>query len=863
MKFLVISNLFPPAYIGGYEVGAGWVCEELRARGHQVLLWTSSIAIDGHGDKYQILPQVRLPAYDYLPAGPCVYGVDVLNGVLAEGYPESFAAVRGVIEDFVCAYPEQRRNRAEQITRFDPDAILVFNPACLLDPVFAELRAIPPLGAIPVAHIVSDDWPLKWRRSHPFIFLRDHWQSSKHEGRRTADEVSGLLGRLGDLCDQSGLFAFSEAPDCDRFAYTSRFIRKKCAPAFPSGRPETVIHWGLPGIRDYPSVPAAQFTREDPLRLVYCGQIRAHKGLIRVLQALQHTRKPHSLTVIGDTSSEYAAFCEAYVHETGLGARVRFTGRRPPSEVIPLMVQEAEVLLLPSLATDTGGFEEPFSIVLIQGMAAGLCVAAGRSGGSVEAIREGETGLFFDPNDPQSIASLIDRLEEDRALARSLACAGRDHALVSYGIETMVDQLLELVAAPVAPAVFFCVRNAIVDPANSGCVRVARRLGAAIEKSRSVRFVTWDGDTGELHLLRADQAEVLGRFNGPCSGVGYEPGCLVTGSPLVRHEHRGAWLILPEVMPADHLARILSNARTYGQKVAAVFHDAIPLLHPEFCNPEIRNNHGSYMELLARCDLVIPNSHFSAQCLKAYWQDHHITGCRVETVLLPGEFPTARLGADSLPSAGDPIRILCVSTLEPRKNHARLLEAFRLLKTLVPNQRIELHLVGNSYEGALDIAERIEAAASADPALKWWRVVDDATLSRLYLQSHFTVYPSVIEGFGLPIVESLWHARPCICSKEGVMAEVAAAGGCITADVLDPRSIAHAMARLVVDLDLRRQLATEAASRTLSSWADYSASVLALVDHWDSHAGGRVDTLPAASGSGPVSASSSRVTNCH
>ncbi|MEZ5391416.1 MAG: CmcI family methyltransferase [Bryobacterales bacterium] len=200
---------------------------------------------------------------------------------------------------------------------------------------------------------------------------------------------------------------------------------------------------------------------------------------------------------------------------------------------------------------------------------------------------------------------------------------------------------------------------------------------------------------------------------------------------------------------------------------------------------------------------------------------------KVEPVLLPGELAGGSPQQKEVrPLEGSRVEMLCVSTLEPRKNHRRLLEAFAKLRREAPQIDWRLTLVGNHYDGAHEIAEMVERAAADGEGLQWRGVVDDATLHELYLSSDFTVYPSEIEGFGLPILESLWHARPCICADEGVMEELASGGGCLTVDVRDPAAIARAMERLATDAELYRALAEQAAARPIDDWRGYAERIV-------------------------------------
>ncbi len=827
MKILVISNLFPPAFLGGYEVGAAWVCAELRRRGHEVMIWTASDAVDGRPSGHRVLHQPGREDFRWLPAGPTFYGLDVIGGLLLGNYDRSYDPVRQLLREFIDTYPARRAERRRLIEEFHPDQVLIFNPACILDPVFAELSGLPVLRNKPHVALISDDWPLHWHSNHPLVFLWRHWHALRHASALHLNPGDRLLLALGNCLADSGNFEFGASPVYTHAAFTSGRLREKCRPATLHGVPTRVIHWGLPAIGDYPSHQAGT-APDRPLRLAFCGQIRPHKGLIRILRAMQLTARPCSLTVIGDDSTEYARFCRAYAEETGLAGRVDFTGKIPADEVPVRLATQADLLVLPSLDGGPEGFEEPFSIVLLQGMAAGLAVAASPFGGSKEAFEDGVSGRFFDPDKPAELANIIDALDADRDLLGRLGQAARRRAQEHFAIEEMVDGIIGFATTPgaLAPRLLYAVRNATIDPANSGCVRVTRRLGRLVERKSPITFVTWPDQSGSLRQLDNNQAEVLGRFNGPRHALGLRPGEDVQASAFLTGHHAGGWLVLPEIMPAAELAGLLGRARDNRLRTAAIFYDAIALLQPEFCNEEIRANHAAYMRTLASCDLVIPISRFSEECLLRFWRETDTPPTRVQTVLLPGEFSGTRLASGIAPPQTDVVRLLCVSTLEPRKNHLRLLAAMRRLPELCPQLRFELNLVGNGYAGASDITHAVEAATAADDRIRWWRVVDDQRLRELYTGAHFTIYPSLIEGFGLPILESLWHERPCICSDQGVMAELARDGGCLATNVRDELCLAQAITMLGTDQAFRQRLTAEAAQRPLKTWDQYSDEIL-------------------------------------
>jgi glycosyltransferase involved in cell wall biosynthesis len=96
-----------------------------------------------------------------------------------------------------------------------------------------------------------------------------------------------------------------------------------------------------------------------------------------------------------------------------------------------------------------------------------------------------------------------------------------------------------------------------------------------------------------------------------------------------------------------------------------------------------------------------------------------------------------------------------------------------------------------------------------------------------YAACAFTVYPSLVEGFGLPVIESLAHGRPCICSGRGALGESARGGGCVSLDVVEAGSIADAIARLLASPAEVAALTSAARARTFRTWVDYARELAA------------------------------------
>jgi glycosyltransferase involved in cell wall biosynthesis len=145
--------------------------------------------------------------------------------------------------------------------------------------------------------------------------------------------------------------------------------------------------------------------------------------------------------------------------------------------------------------------------------------------------------------------------------------------------------------------------------------------------------------------------------------------------------------------------------------------------------------------------------------------------------------------------------VLAVGTLEPRKNLARLAEATRLLG-------VDLRIAGGSGWGRVELGE-----VGVRPLGR----VSDEELARLYRGARCLAYPSLYEGFGIPIVEAMASGTPVVTSRGGATEEVAGGAG-VLVDPLDPASIAAGIEEAVAR---REELVRAGLDRAREfSWAE-------------------------------------------
>lgn len=405
-------------------------------------------------------------------------------------------------------------------------------------------------------------------------------------------------------------------------------------------------------------------------------------------------------------------------------------------------------------------------------------------------------------------------------------------------IKAYADLLSEL--APIhdlpTPQLVIDTSACLRDTANTGVARVVRSLTRKLQNFGQPLFVTWNENLRAYVLPTEGEYHNLALYGGPLPNPEHyvlprsPANAPQTLASLGGRHLRNGWLLQSEIVFERQGPDRRAAARELGLQVAAIFYDAIPVTHPEWvADTLIRDNHAAYMRGLAECDRVLPISPDAGTQLQAFWERENITPrAQVRTCWIPGELtasPRATIAADA-PRPGEPLRILCVSTLEPRKNHKTLLAAVARLAVDYPQLDWQLDMIGNRYAGADWIVEAVREASAADPRIVWHGVVDDDTLNDYYARAHVSVYASLVEGYGMPIVESLWHARPCICHNGGVMAELAAEGGCRTVDMSDPAALAAMIHELATQPHQYLKLASAAVARPILTWRSYARELL-------------------------------------
>jgi alpha-1,3-rhamnosyl/mannosyltransferase len=233
--------------------------------------------------------------------------------------------------------------------------------------------------------------------------------------------------------------------------------------------------------------------------------------------------------------------------------------------------------------------------------------------------------------------------------------------------------------------------------------------------------------------------------------------------------------------------------------VVATLHDALPIKYPEWCNPRLRSlKNWLQRKATAKADHVIALSHFAiaelVECFGVKENRISVVPCGVDDDWLEAPDPEA-VAATLAAHALRPGYFLTVGTLQPRKNIGRLIEAWRLLPAAMRAER-PLVIVGARGWRCEQLVAHIEAVQAEGENLVWLaNLADHEALRHLYAGAGVFVFPSLYEGFGIPVVEAFASMVPVVASNASSLPEVTQ-GAALDVDPLDAGQMAEAMRTL-------------------------------------------------------------------
>ena len=409
MKILVLSNLYPPHAIGGYEERCRQIIDLLRDRGHDVRVLTSTHGVGREVCAGHVHRRLRIHGF----FGHPWLGIRRLYGLECHNH----AVLRAELADF------------------QPDVVHVWNLGGLSKTLMLTLQA----ARRPVVYDVSDHWIARSLRADVWL----NWWNGV-AGGPGAKIVRGLLRATGlaAAIRRRAPFAHWRELRFDRLYFCSDALKQlTLAQGWPLAS-AAVIFCG---------VETAKFARRPPgdrfTRLLWVGRLNADKDPLTAVRALGRLAaagdRTLTLDLYGQGDPAYVAALHRTAAEAGLAARIAF--KSAGAAEMKRVYADYDALLF------TSAWAEPFALTPLEAMAARVPVISTLAGGSAELVRPGDNALAFQAGDADDLAAQVRRLAADPALRRALAAAAGREVEARFELQVITTQIETYLRASVAP----------------------------------------------------------------------------------------------------------------------------------------------------------------------------------------------------------------------------------------------------------------------------------------------------------------------------------------------------------------------------------------------------------------------------
>jgi glycosyltransferase involved in cell wall biosynthesis len=423
MNVLIVTNLYPPHYHGGYELRCAQVASYLRHCGHNVRVVTSRYQIGGTTHAAVICEEV-------------VSGVPVsrflrhhrLDPQRPGGRLYHLGVVRTQIADIV--------RFGEILDDFKPDVVNWWN----LEGVTKAILRMAADRGIPTVHCIDDGWMINELGAAAnvdspfwFEFWRVEWGP-----RLLRPLIRWCLAPYERRLQQQGVptrtFGVPPAHAC----FISGFWQYLHQRAGLDVRSSEVIYGGVSPKKFFSKRSLDDFT-DGPVRMLYAGYVNKERGLHTIVEALglmapADRERVHLSVVAGGPviPDSYVDGIMARIAELGLKKHITFLGR-VPHEQMPAVYAAHHMLVFASIRN------EGMPMVMMEAMCAGCAVPNTGSGGAIELSERAGTPLF--PKDhPYALSRLLLALEKDRRRLADIALAGQRAVLSEFTIDRMLSQ---------------------------------------------------------------------------------------------------------------------------------------------------------------------------------------------------------------------------------------------------------------------------------------------------------------------------------------------------------------------------------------------------------------------------------------
>jgi glycosyltransferase involved in cell wall biosynthesis len=359
----------------------------------------------------------------------------------------------------------------------------------------------------------------------------------------------------------------------------------------------------------------------------------------------------------------------------------------------------------------------------------------------------------------------VTEFQESRTLYRHLS--GVPRTVMEIGRRLLADETLEVecIFYDAQAGAFFRAPTSLFDaPDDSAPAPGAPRFRAARRLARPIR--RWVSQVN---------GSVRSRLAGPALSLhrsGRRAYLRARGGTPVGFRSTDLVLALGAMWGSRELTDALTRAkRQQGFRVASLVYDTIPIDFPQFFDDEFPAVYRHYLDrVLEISEQLFVISDATARDVARYSSAQHGVLPAVTVIHLGDGAVSAATPRQPDGAPTEPF-VLAVSTFEPRKNHLVLYQALKHAQSTGVDLPA-IVVAGSPGWLTHDLQHLVRSDPQARGAFVWLPRVTDAELAWLYEHAQFTVFPSIVEGWGLPIAEALTHGKFCVTCDTSSMPEV-------------------------------------------------------------------------------------------
>ncbi|MFW6088550.1 MAG: glycosyltransferase family 4 protein [Gemmatimonadota bacterium] len=421
MRVLIVSNLYPPHYKGGYEIRCAQVAEALSSAGHGVAVLTS---VYGLGTGFLGRPRRLREQMGGVPVHRTLY--QHAYGPKPPGRPWTlFHGLRRM---------RDAQRFLQLVGDFEPDVVYWWS----MNGLSKTLLPLPARLGIPDVHWIEHPWMIGeygvdgeleeafWNR-----LWKAEWgpEGSRRVLRRLLRRVEAMVRRRG--------LPTRRFPNEPTYAcFVSHYLRDLYREAGIDFASSQVIYGGVDAERFYLPLTEERWSATDaPLRVLYASQITPNRGLHTVLKALAGLDSGHRvrLSVAGGGPPAYVEEQRQRVRDLGLEGVVEFLGRLPHDEM-PALHAGHDLLVLPTTRP------EGLPLTMVEAMLTGCAIVTTGAGGGREVAELADLPMFAE-HDADGLRHHLVRLLEDRSELRRIGTRGQAVALEHFTFDAMMTEV--------------------------------------------------------------------------------------------------------------------------------------------------------------------------------------------------------------------------------------------------------------------------------------------------------------------------------------------------------------------------------------------------------------------------------------